>query len=134
MKLNLWAIADRLRDFSAVSSIAGASADIEGVRISNGGENALEARYVYLCSKPDGVHLLHGGDEVFLPGADAGEVMNVLLETFETFNAWQTELKMLSSERDLAAILNLGGELLENPLMLSDASGNVLAMSARFYA
>lgn len=134
MKLNLWVIADQLRDFSAVSSIAGASTDIEGMRVASGDEKELETRYVYLYSKPDGVHLLHGEDEVYLPGADAGSVMNVLLGTFEAFNAWESQLKRLSTERDLAGILNHGGELLENPMILSDASGSVLAMSGRFYA
>lgn len=134
MKLNLWVIADQLRDFSAVSSIAGASADIEGMRVASGGANELETRYVYLYSKPDGIHLLHGEDELYLPGADAGSVMNVILGMFEAFNAWESQLKEFSAERDLAGILNHGGELLENPMILSDASGSVLAMSGRFYA
>lgn len=134
MKLNLWVIADSLRDFNAVARIEGASADIEGMRVASGGETTLESRYVYLCSEPDGVRLKNGEDELFLPGADAGAVMNALLAAFEAFNAFQARLDALSAERDLAALLNLGGERLENPLMLSDASGNVLAMSARFHA
>ncbi len=134
MKLNLWAIADRLKDFTVVPCIEEASADIEGMRVADSGVTELESRYVYLCSEPDGVRLRNGGDEVFLPNADMAAVVNSVLHIFETFDAWEAELKSSSAEGDLEALLNIGGKLLENPLLLSDAAGSVLAMSERFYA
>lgn len=134
MKLNLWAIADQLKDFVVVPYIEEASADIEGMRIAEPSVTELKSRYVYLCSEPDGVHLRNGGNEVFLPNANPAAVVNSVLRIFETFDAWEAKLKKSSAEGDLEAVLNIGGELLENPLLLSDAAGSVLAMSERFYA
>lgn len=132
MKLNLWVIADRLQDFSAIPCIKETAAEIESLRVADCGETEFEKRYVYLCSQPDGVRLLNGEDEVFLPGADVGAVVNSILHTFERFNEWESKLMKSSAERDWETVLELGGELLENPLMLSDAAGTVLAMSGRF--
>lgn len=134
MKLNLYVIADQLGNFPQRANITTASADIDGLRIVGKAESAIEARYVYLCFEHEGVRLINNGDEIFIPGRDSAEVTNAVLGAIEKLNAWEEELKKRSSERDLEGILNLGGELLENPLMLSDAAGNVLAMSRAFIA
>lgn len=134
MKLNLRVIADQLGNFPQRANITTASADIDGLRIVDKAESAVEARYVYLCFEHEGVRLINNGDEIFIPGRDSAEVTNAVLGAIERLNAWEEELKKRSSERDLEGILNLGGELLENPLMLSDAAGNVLAMSRAFIA
>lgn len=132
MKLNLRVIAEQLGNFPQRANITGASAEIDGLRIVDKPESAVEARYVYLCFEHEGARLINNGDEIFIPGRESAEVTNAVLGAFEKLNVWEAELKKRSSERDLEGILNLGGELLENPLMLSDAAGNVLAMGKAF--
>ena len=134
MKLNLWVLADQLGEFGPISNITGTEAKIEGFRLCYGAEQALDDSKVYLYREHDGICLRNGNNTVFLPQAGMEEVLNAGLVAYERIQSWEADLNRLTSERSLQGLLDTGVDLLENPMLLSDCEGNVLAMSSAFVA
>ena len=132
MQYNLWVLADQLSEFEPILHLSEAEAQIEGLRVAAGDEDGLDPRYVYLCPEHDAVALKNGADSILLPHASPEKALNAVLAVFEQLQAWETELNRLTAERSLQGLLDHGGSLMENPLMLSDSAGNVLAMSTAF--
>ena len=129
MKVNLWVLADQLEDFELISNISETDVRIEGLRVCAGEDQAVESSFVYLYPEHEDICLRNGADSVCLPHVRFEEALNAVLAAFEKLRDWEAELTRLAAERALPELLDCGGTLLENPLMLSDSAGNVLAMS-----
>ena len=131
MELSMWMIADALGRFSPEADIRDGSAHIVGARFLTG-DSAADRRYVYALFASDTARLslICGEDRITIGRVtDTGSVLNELFALFERCDAWKNRLNALSSPQE---ILDAAGELLHNPMMLSDMDGNVLAMSSAF--
>lgn len=142
MKLSMWNIAERLEDLDIICMIKDGAPRIEGVRfILDTGCPAIEEHYVYLCAEyenlsgnksVDKITLINGEDILIVQHQDIEHVLNRLLGLFDFYNRWESSLWELSSSGSLPQILDKGNEALDNPVILSDINGVVLAMSSRF--
>ena len=69
---------------------------------------------------------------IILQGRDANEILNDLLSVFDFYNSWEKALWEASAHKSFQQIIDLGDSVLENPMMVADMDGNVLAMSSSF--
>ena len=133
MKISMWMIADRLRDCAPNCDIKRGEPCIEGIRfLSDPGIGEYEARFVYLCTELSNTMLINGEDMILIQGQDTEIVLNRLLDIFEFYNRWESALWELSARGSLQAVLDKGGEALQNPMILSAMDGSVLAMSSQY--
>ena len=135
MKIDMWILADQLSDLEPVADISGAAPAVSGLRVYMDTDPPEAGDgYVYLCPGHDGVSLKSGASSVYLPGAGTEAALNSVLEIFEDLRKWDDELRKLAAEHSLQGLIDCGSRFLENPMILSDASGRVLAMSSEFRA
>lgn len=142
MKLSMWNIAEKLHDFDIISTIRHGLPCIEGVRFIPDTENLfIEEQYVYLCAEYydlsgngalGDITLINGEDMIIIRHQDMEHVLNRLLGIFDFYNRWESSLWELSSQGSFQQILDKGNEALDNPIVLADINGIVLAMSSRF--
>ena len=133
MKISMWMIAERLRDCAPNCDIKRGEPCIEGIRfLSDPGSGAYEERFVYLCTELSNIMLVNGEDMILIQGQDTEIVLNRLLDIFEFYNRWEAALWELSVRSSLQAVLDRGGEALQNPMILSALDGSVLAMSSQY--
>lgn len=141
MKISMWMIVEKLEKYHPKYSIVDGTARITGVRfISDEGDTVFQSQYVYLSMEDapfpynasDSAVLVNGNDVIILQGRDTNEIINDLLAVFDFFNAWETTLWEASAHKSYQQIIDMGNSVLDNPMMVSDMDGNVLAMSSAF--
>lgn len=142
MKLSMWMIVEKLEKYQPKYSIVDGSARITGVRFISSEKRAdFLPQYLYLSigsdeafprTGPDSIVLANGSDMVVLYGQDANEIMNDLLAVFDFYNSWEKALWEASARKSFQQIIDLGDSVLENPMVVADMDGNVLAMSSAF--
>lgn len=143
MKISMWIIAKHLEKYHPKCNIRDGSASITGVRLlPDSGEDALLPQYVYLGLNKDEAYpydppgsaiLFCGADSIILQAAgDISDILNELLSIFDFYNAWEISLWEASALKSFQKIIDLGDTVLENPMMVGDMSGNVLAMSSAY--
>lgn len=142
MKISMWMIVEKLEKYQPEYSILDGTACITGVRfIFCEGSSEFQPQYVYLRIDKDtsdlhnhieSVVLTNGRDKIVLQGRDANEILNDLLAVFDFYNSWEKALWEASAHKSFQQIIDLGDSVLENPMMIADMDGNVLAMSSSF--
>ena len=142
MKISMWMIVEKMEKYQPKYSIVDGSACITGVRfLSDQGDVSFQPQYVYLsignrASYPyqaaESTVLCNGRDRIILQGRDTNEILNDLLAVFDFYNSWETSLWEASARKSFQQIIDLGDLVLNNPMMVSDMDGNVLAMSSKY--
>ena len=142
MKLSMWMIAEKLREYAPICDIKTGDACIYAVRfISDTKDNTFEPEYVYLCVENENgaeaypestIVLINGQDLIMVHDCDMEDVLNSVLAAFEFYNSWESGLWNLSAGSDLQTLLDYSSRVLDNPAILSDPEGNVLAMSSKY--
>lgn len=142
MKISMWMIVEKLEKYQPKYSIVDGTACITGVRfISNEETTSFQPQYVYLgidnsvpypYDSAESAVLCNGQDMIVLQGRDVNEILNDLLAVFEFYNSWEKSLWAASARKSFQQIIDLGDCVLGNPMMISDMSGNVLAMSGAY--
>lgn len=141
MKLSMWMIEARLQKYSPKYDIMDGDARISGVRFYAGEDVEFEEQYVYLMlntkdfpksQAPEEAVLVNGRDIIILQSTNVNNILNDLLAVFDYYNTWEAALWAESAHKSFQRILDLGDPVLENPMMLSDVEGNVLAMSSAY--
>lgn len=136
MRLSLWNFIPYLEDFEIRYEIPDGRAEIEGIQLLKNQEGETEEScYVYISydeENPEWMKLRHGDDCIRVRGTDLTRLLNRVLKIFSDFNIWENDLRELERGGSLQKILDKGTEALQNPMVLSDLEGNVLAMSTEF--
>lgn len=142
MKISMWMIVEKMEKYHPKYSIVDGAACITGVRfISDEGDTSFQSQYVYLSidnSAPfpyntaESAVLCNGRDMIILQGRDTNEILNDLLAVFDFYNSWEKSLWEASAHKSFQQIIDLGDHVLNNPMMVSDMDGNVLAMSSAY--
>lgn len=142
MKISMWMIVEKMEKYHPKYSIVDGTACITGVRfISDEGDTSFQPQYVYLYidnSAPfsynttESATLCNGRDMIILQGRDTNEILNDLLAVFDFYNSWEKSLWEASAHKSFQQIIDLGDRVLNNPMMVSDMDGNVLAMSTAY--
>ena len=139
MKLSMWMIAGWLDKYNPIYHIKENVARISGVRVFSDEDKEFEEQYVYVgldtefFSDPklsESSFLVNGKDIIILQSENINNILNDLLAAFDYYNTWETSLWEESSYKSFQRILDLSDSVLGNPMMLSDADGNVLAISS----
>lgn len=142
MKLSMWMIVEKMEKYQPQYSIVDGSACITGVRfLSDNEDTSFQPQYVYLSIgsrvpypyRTTGSAVLRNGrDRILLQGRDTNEILNDLLAVFDFYNSWEMSLWEASARKSFQQIIDLGDLVLNNPMMVSDMDGNVLAMSSKY--
>lgn len=142
MKISMWMIVEKMEKYQPEYSILDGRACITGVRfLSDLGDIFFQPQYVYLSignhvpypySATGSAVLCNGRDRILLQGQDTNEILNDLLAVFDFYNSWETSLWEASARKSFQQIIDLGDLVLNNPMMVSDMDGNVLAMSSKY--
>ena len=142
MKISMWMIVEKMEKYQPQYSIVDGSACITGVRfLSDQADASFQPQYVYLSignrvpypySATGSAVLCNGRDRIILQGQDTNGILNDLLAVFDCYNSWETSLWEASARKSFQQIIDLGDLVLNNPMMVSDMDGNVLAMSSKY--
>lgn len=138
MKLSMWMILKALNSYHPIGNIRDDSLHITGVRTSSQHKTGVDQnQYVYICTKTDKfrnnyVMLKNGRDTITLQQSSVDEVLNTLMETFEFYTNWHAALQMAANNKAIQQIIDLGCDVLDNPIVLADVEGNVLALSTAY--
>lgn len=142
MKISMWMIVEKLEKYQPQYNIVDGAACITGIRFAfHDGITEFQPQLVYLhidkeTSDPhvgtETVVLANGRDSVILQAEDSGEILNDLLAVFDFYNSWEKALWEASAHKSFQQIIDLGDSVLDNPMMVADMDGNVLAMSSSF--
>ena len=141
MKISMWLIAEKLREYGPSCDIKLGRACIEGIRFVADRGGVYEERFVYLCTEnveqrggPEAtdIMLINGEDLILVRGQEMESVLNSLLDVFEYYNRWEASLWELSSRGSLQQVVDRAGEALGNPMILSALDGTVQAMSSAY--
>lgn len=134
MELSMWMIANRLKSYAPDADIKDGSAHITGVRFaSEQGASVPLSQYVYVRADNGAVLLVNGEDIISFAAIESQSgFFNDLMEVFDFYNAWESELKRLATQKAFQEMLDRSLDVLRNPMILSDMDGNVLAMSSAF--
>jgi len=142
MKINMWLIADKLTDYNPLCDIKRGDSTIEGLRfITDESMAGTDDRYLYLCSenevhslsnKSEHTMLIHGEDLILIQYQYIDDAINALLQIFDYYNDWENRLWEESATGSLQGILDIGTEAFQNPIVLADTNGVILAMSSEY--
>lgn len=142
MKISMWMLAEKLEHYQPECDIQDGTARLTGVRFNtNSDADTKHPDYVYLDvrknnpgtgSRAGTTSLINGKDKILLHSQDVNEILNDLLATFDYYNSWEKALWEASAHKSFQQIIDLGDAVLENPMMVADMDGNVLAMSSSF--
>ncbi len=132
MTLDMLVLLDQLSGFSPLGPPPAGVLPVEGVRLGAGGA-APDARCVCVEPAPDAcesrVLLSCGEERILLDTPDLAGVLNRLLSVFERFACWERDmLAALSQNASLQTLLDVGCGLIPNPVVISDASHDSLAV------
>ena len=140
MKIDMWLILEGLQKYNPKYDIKDSLPTITGIRFLLGSrEMAYEKEYVYLCSDEDTyanedeeqeLVLINGRDIIMVRSRNANDVLNDILAIFDHYNHWEASLWELSASGSMQQVLDLGQEILENPMSIADNEGNVIAMTS----
>ena len=137
MELSMWIIADKLGSFSPKLSISSGEMDIRGVRPLLA-EKKLRKDILYVSlTEADGffgtedyVVCTHGADWIRLRTSDVDEVLNAILDIFESFQQWMSALNTaVGLGKNIQHLLDISSYALPFPIVISDSFGNIVGYS-----
>ena len=135
MKISMWMILDKLEQYHPRYTISDGSMHLTGIRFS-AVQDDTQGQFVCVDweKRPDGetwIRLFNGGDEIVCSGGLDG-LLNDLMRIFDFYNAWEAALWEAASHKSFQEVIDIGNTVLNNPIMISDMRGNVLAMNSAF--
>ena len=136
MKISMWMILDKLEQYHPRYTISDGSMRLTGIRFS-AVQDDTQGQFVCVDweKRPDGgvwIRLFNGGDEIICSGGGLDGLLNDLMRIFDFYNAWEAALWEAASRKSFQEVIDIGNTVLNNPIMISDMRGNVLAMSSAF--
>ena len=136
MKLSMWIIADRLRQFSPDVEIVSGKMEISGVRPLLGARQ-MRDDVLYVAPQDGGrsVLCLHAADRLRIRTANVGEVLGSVLDVFELFGQWRDALgAAVGRGGTIQELLDLSRGVLPFPIAVADPFGNVVGWSGGYEA
>ncbi|MGB4571857.1 MAG: helix-turn-helix domain-containing protein [Rectinemataceae bacterium] len=147
MKLSMRILSDWLKTFPQSTNIIRGEAVLTGARLysADSPEPDPSAVIVGYASQilplefheeheehEEKVLCSHGKDWIALDHTDIGAILNAVLKAFEFYNEWESSIKDAAySNTDTAfqTILDLSSPAIDNPMLIADWKGQVLAVS-----
>ncbi|MEN6476742.1 MAG: hypothetical protein ABFC75_01985, partial [Rectinema sp.] len=147
MKLSMRILSDWLKTFPQSTNIIGGEAVLTGARLysPDSPEPDPSAVIVGYASQilplefmefqeehEEKVLCSNGKDWIALDHTDIGAILNAVLKAFEFYNEWEWSIKDAAySNTDTAfqTILDLSSPAIDNPMLIADWKGQVLAVS-----
>ncbi|MGI6011236.1 MAG: PucR family transcriptional regulator [Ruminococcus sp.] len=139
MKLSMSMLARYLKDYKPDCAIINDEAAIRGLRFLPEEEEKLAPEYVYFgyarqfLSDPryeDAYIVVHKKSQMLFENCDYEELLNALLSAFDYYTDWERRLlDAAAKEAPLQEIIDIGEEVLENPLMVGSVDGDIFAGS-----
>ncbi len=138
MKLSMHILDAWLRDHSCStdSYIIGGQLCLAGARFCHESQNP---NYVYLTKAsrirpgyqpPDCPALINGDDSIILPGQTADRIVDLVMEAFEFYIAWEHSLLIkIMSETTLQDLLDLAHLVIERPMNICNIRGWIYAIT-----
>ena len=130
MKLSMWMIINRLRDFS-----------IEWYIESDSRPLLKSARMTYA---PQCLQISQAGDDVIcrggdrdyflLEGMDYKQAFEVMQGIFDYYNDWDEQIRKAARSGSYQSIIDCSWPIFHNPLALSDGNNQVIALSSQYGA
>lgn len=140
MKLSMWMIAERLKEYMTFSSIASGKSTITGVRFILEDPAVMPSEYVYIVrssdaflfdDNPDTFLLTHHKDLIMVDGLNIQFLINEVLAAFDYYNNWESNLlQVSSSDNPFQQIIDLSTEVFGGPINLGDMAGSSIAHSS----
>jgi hypothetical protein len=123
LKFSMWIIAEALAPYSPEATIVDGSRTLQNVRVISD-ETEFSRSTVYLEQLDDGVVMCsHGKDMVVAHTDDLNLVLNRILDTFDHYNNWISELEESIREGcPISSIISAIGEELGRNVILTDAT------------
>lgn len=136
----MWIIADKLAAFSPEVSIHSGEMVIRGVRpLLPAKKIRNDILYVSLVEadnffgEADYVLCTHGVDWIKLKTSDVDEVLNAVLDIFESFQRWKLTLEdSVKQGRNIQHLLDISSYAFPFPIVISDSFGNVVSYSKTY--
>jgi hypothetical protein len=133
----MWILYDALRAFDIHSEPTEGDAPIEGARIlSDGGDT--KHRYAYISSAESyigarGSLLVNRHDILLVRGVSAGELINKILEIFDSYCDWDTRLTAASADAgNYQGLLNVAHEKLPYPMFFGKKDMRIHAITYQY--
>lgn len=117
------------------------NAGIAGVRLFWEEDAQFDPEYIYVvpdseiiadAHERETTTLINGRDIIVLQDSNVNNILNNVLAAFDYYNSWEAALWEESAHKSVERIIDLALPVLENPMMLSDFDGKVLAMSSAY--
>ena len=128
MKLSMWMIVNRLRDFN-----------IKWYIESDSKPNLKSARMTYA---PQCLQISQAGDDVIcrggdrdyflLEGMDYKQAFEVLQGIFDYYDDWDEQIRTAARSGDFQKIVDCSWPIFHNPLALSDGNNQMIALSSQY--
>jgi hypothetical protein len=137
MDLTMWVLYDALRAFDIHAEPAGGDAPIEGARIFSDGGGA-DHRLAYVASAEDyigayGSLLVNRRDVLLVRGVSSGELINKVLEIFDSFRDWGNRLAAASADTgNYQALLDIAHEKLPYPMFFGKKDMRIHAITYQY--
>lgn len=144
MKLSMNMLAWYMQSFDPVCSVINDDVSIKGLRFLSEKKEISSSEYVYFGAAENyfsdrqyknAYIIVYKKNYLLFPHADHEELLNALLSSFDFFNDWERRLlEETAAGGSLQDIIDISEEIIQNPSMVGDIEGNVLAYSWGFTA
>ena len=140
MKVNMWMIRQRLLDFGPEVDISCNEVRIRHFKVNPPPEEEVhDPEILYIWSEKTGMlghkrlytfHLQNGDDTLTLSDVtDTAPIVAMLYEAYRYVNEWEKSFREALEQKSLFRIVNLIADYLQNPVLLADMHGEILAAS-----
>lgn len=141
MKLSMRILADWLKAFPQSINITRGEAELTGARLYSADQPEPDSSAVIvgyasqilpLEFHEEKVVCLNGKDWIAIDHPDIGVILNAVLKAFEFYNEWEAAIKDVAysnTETAFQTILDLSSTATNNPMLIADWKGQVLAVS-----
>lgn len=128
MKLSMWILADELSAYKPELKITEGHCILRSVRVCSDVINITKS-VLYISENTKGrIMLANGHDMIIIKNADILDIFNTLLDIFQKYNEWETQLSdLIASGCSIDALLEKAHEVAGNYMILADASFNMYA-------
>ncbi len=127
MKLSMWMLVNRLHDFELEVHIR----DCSPVNLKSA-RRAYATDCVYVYQAEENSVCQNGEDTIIIKDMDAQEAVEIVQSVFDYYNDWDTMIRDAAIRRDFQTVIDKSWHILHNPVVLLDASWNVLAISKHY--
>lgn len=139
MKLSLWMLLDALADMRPTGDIKDGAPTIEAFRLFAKGDPRSDA-YVYIGSvadffgaEADSVCLVHRDDTIVIEHRAVAEVINRVIETFDTYRLWDQRLQEARhAPQPYQAVLDVAHQMFHCPMFFGNKNLHIYAITQQY--